>query len=301
MNTAADDTGLPAERTSEIMHLFSSKKMIFVVLAVIISVTLGAYIYYSDHRSLRQLPASIIPIDQGITVAYLVKLPQGHLLFDTGYASDYASFASAITKKNISISDIRYCLLSHHHDDHAGYINTLLKNNSNIKVIAHERSVPLLASGKNNTANGGGIVNSRIYALFRFKQIITPEWDLSFPPFTMRTSDILLKETAMNLPSDTGRNLKVLYTPGHTNDSISLIVDDTYLLCGDLASNFLNWAGASQLTLFNENVVQVYRSWLMVYGEGIKVIVPSHGKPFSADLLKENFDIYKQEELVKFF
>jgi len=283
------------------MHLFSSKKMILVVLAVIILVALGLYIYYSDHRSLRQLPASIIPIDQGITVAYLVKLPQGYLLFDTGYAADYTRFAATIAKRNISILDIRYCLLSHHHDDHAGYINTLLKNNSSIKIIAHERAVPLLASGKNNTANGGGIVNSRIYGLFRFKQIITPEWDLSFPPFTMRTRDILLKETAMNLPSDTGRNLKVLYTPGHTTDSISLVVDDTYLLCGDLASNFLNWAGASQLTLFNENVAQVYRSWRMVYGYGVKVIVPSHGKPFSADLLKENFDAYKQEELVKFF
>jgi glyoxylase-like metal-dependent hydrolase (beta-lactamase superfamily II) len=275
--------------------------MIFVVLVVIISVALGAYIYYSDHRSLRQLPASIIPIDQGITVAYLVKLPQGYLLFDTGYAADYTSFTSVLAKRNISISDIRYCLLSHHHDDHAGYINILLKNNSSIKVIAHERSVPLLASGKNNTANGGGIVNSRIYALFRFKQTITPEWDLSFQPFTMRKNDIHLKETAMNLSSDTGRNLKVLYTPGHTTDSISLVVDDTYLLCGDLASNFLNWAGASQLTLFNENIAQVYRSWRMVYGEGVKVIVPAHGKPFSADLLKDNFDVYKQEELVKFF
>lgn len=283
------------------MSLLNGKKMKLVVLVVIISAALGAYIYYSDHRSLRQLPASIIPIDQGITIAYLVKLPQGYLLFDTGYSADYTSFASALAKRNISISDIRYCLLSHHHDDHAGYINILLKNQSSIKVIAHERSVPLLASGKNNTANGGGIVNSRIYALFRFKQIITPEWDLSFAPFKMRKKDIILKETAMNLPSDTGRNLKVLYTPGHTTDSISLVVDDTYLLCGDLAANFLNWAGASQLTLFNENVAQVYRSWRMVYGEGVKVIVPAHGKPFSADLLKDNFDVYKQEELVKFF
>jgi glyoxylase-like metal-dependent hydrolase (beta-lactamase superfamily II) len=283
------------------MQLLGNKKTIFVVLGAIIFVALIAYIYYSDHRSLRQLPASIIPIDQGITTAYLVKLPHGYLLFDTGYAADYQSFTTKIAKRNISISDIRYCLLSHHHDDHAGYINTLLKKNSNIKVIAHERAVPLLASGKNNTGNGGGIINSRIYALFRFKQIITPEWDLSFAPFTMRASDILLKETAMHLPSDTGSNLKVLYTPGHTTDSISLVVDDTYLLCGDLASHFLNWAGASQLTLFNENVAQVYRSWRMVYGEGIKVIVPSHGKPFSADLLKENFDVYKQEELIKFF
>ena len=81
------------------------------------------------------LPKNIIPIDQGITVAYLVKIPGGYLMFDTGYENDFYKMLQIINEKNIKIDQIKYLLLSHHHDDHVGYIAKLLEAQPSLKII----------------------------------------------------------------------------------------------------------------------------------------------------------------------
>lgn len=190
--------------------------------------------------------------------------------------------------------------LAHHHDDHAGYILKLINAQSGLRIIAYENAIPLLVSGKNNLNNGGGIVNQYIYGLFRFKQLITPYWTLCFPPFILRQSDIVLTNNNLQLPPEIGLDASVVYTPGNTSYSISLIIDKDYLLCGDLCSNFLNWAGAKHLTLFNENIKGVYGSWQNVLDMKIKYVLPAHGKPFLAEKLKQNMFKYAQDNLVKF-
>lgn len=264
-------------------------------------VILSSYVYISDNTGIINLPKNIIPIDQGITVAYLVKIPGGYLMFDTGYENDFYKMLQIINEKNIKIDQIKYLLLSHHHDDHVGYIAKLLEAQPSLKIIVHEKTIPLLASGKNNTKNGGGIVNPIIYTLFRIKRFITPEWTLTFPPFNVRSQDIVLQGDFIKLPAEVGIKAFVAYTPGHTSDSISLIIDNEYLLCGDLSSNFLNWAGANHLTLFNEDIDSVYSSWQKVLSMKIKYVLPAHGKPFHSEKLKHNLYKYKQEDLVKFF
>jgi glyoxylase-like metal-dependent hydrolase (beta-lactamase superfamily II) len=264
-------------------------------------ITLFAFIYYSDHKENIALPENIIPINQGITTAYIIKIPEGFLLFDTGYEKDYETFRKILKNKNIELSSIKYIFLSHHHDDHAGYLGKIIADSPKIKIIAHEKAVPLLASGKNNKGNGGGIINPLIYGLFRFKQIITPDWTLTFPPFKIRSGDLLVKDEVYSLKSLTGINAIAVYTPGHSSDSISLIIDNEYIMCGDAASNYLNWAGAYFLTLFNEDLNNIYKSWEYISALKVKYILPSHGKPFTIKMLIQNMNKYRQEDLVKFF
>lgn len=280
---------------------FSKKRILLFTFIITMVVILSSYVYISDNTGIINLPKNIIPIDQGITVAYLIKIPSGYLMFDTGYENDFYKMLQIINKKNIKIDQIKYLLLSHHHDDHVGYIAKLLEAQPSLKIIVHEKTITLLASGENNTKNGGGIVNPIIYTLFRIKQFITPEWTLTFPPFNVRSQDIVLQGDFIELPVEVGIKAFVAYTPGHTSDSISLIIDNKYLLCGDLSSNFLNWAGANHLTLFNEDIDSVYSSWQKVLSMKIKYVLPAHGKPFHSEKLKHNLYKYKQEDLVKFF
>jgi glyoxylase-like metal-dependent hydrolase (beta-lactamase superfamily II) len=282
------------------MNLLKSKPVIILSITAAILILIS-YIYYSDNRDSVVLPENIIPLNQGITTAYLIKIPDGFLLFDTGYEKDYETFKKLLKKKNIESSLIKFIFLSHHHDDHAGYLRKIISEYPSIKIISHEKSVPLLASGKNNKENGGGIINPLIYTLFRIKQIITPEWTLTFPPFVIRSGDLIIKDELFSLKSLTGINASIVYTPGHSTDSISLLVDNDFLLCGDMASNFLNWAGANYLTLFNEDIINVYNSWQKLISLNVKYIVPSHGKAFSINKLKQNLNKYRQDELVKFF
>lgn len=275
------------------------KKML-IALVLFIILLAGFYSYYSNNKDSVKLPDNITEIELSMTRVFLVKIPDGYLLFDTGYEKDYKDFLHALKAKQISVDEIKYLLLSHHHDDHTGFTNNLVQANPLLRVIVYEKSVKLLARGENNKKNGGGIINKRVYALFKLKQFITPDWDLTFPRYKIRKNDIILKKNEQ-LPRKIGFKGKVLYTPGHTSDSISIIVNYDYILCGDMAANFLNWAGASYATLFNEDIQEVYNSWKKVISNNIRYIVPSHGRAFEVQRLKENLGKYTQSDLVNFF
>jgi glyoxylase-like metal-dependent hydrolase (beta-lactamase superfamily II) len=242
-----------------------------------------------------------IRVKQDQTTAYLLEGSRGFLQVDTGYAADYDTYRRFLEKRDIAPVDIRYLLLTHHHDDHAGYLNALTSDNPSIRIITHEKSRDLLRQGRNDTSNGGGLLNRRIYALFRLKQMLTPDWDLTFDPFELRDHDLVFDGGSLRLPEETGLDGVLLHTPGHTSDSISLLLDDGRLFCGDLASNFLNWAGAHHATLFNENMAELYASWKTVLDAGARRIYPAHGAPFDAAVLRREMDRHSNEDLVRFF
>lgn len=242
-----------------------------------------------------------IRLRQDQTTSYLLEGSDGFLQVDTGYAADYDTYRRFLEKHGIAAVDIRYLLLTHHHDDHAGYLNALTGANPDIRIIAHERSRDLLRQGRNNTSNGGGLLNRRIYALFRLKRLLTPEWDLTFEPFELRERDVVFEGSSLRLPEETGLDGVLLHTPGHTSDSISLLLDDGHLFCGDLAANFLNWAGAHHATLFNENMEELYASWRRVLNAGARRIYPAHGAPFDAAVLQREMGRHRSGDLVRFF
>ena len=86
-------------------------------------------------------------------------------------------------------------------------------------------------------------------------------------------------------------NGKILYTPGHTLDSISLKINDI-VFCGDAAMN--GFPSIKRFIIWIENTKQFEESWDLMINEGIKIIYPAHGKPFQIkDLIKNKKDIHK--------
>lgn len=75
---------------------------------------------------------------------------------------------------------------------------------------------------------------------------------------------------------------KILYTPGHTRDSISVILSDGRAFVGDAAMNFLRLTGVGRHPIYVEDINMVYASWKRLIEQGAKVIYPAHGRPFSA-------------------
>ena len=51
----------------------------------------------------------------------------------------------------------RYIFFTHHHDDHAGFLNDLTRDTDMI-LIAHQKAVELLLTGKNDKSRDGGYV-----------------------------------------------------------------------------------------------------------------------------------------------
>ncbi len=259
------------------------------------------YIKSSDNKNTAELPQEIITLNFEFTNVFLIPIEDGYLQIDNAYEKEYDLFLEYLKSRRIAIHDIKYVLLTHHHDDHVGFLNQIVAANSDVRVVLSRGTADLLRKGKNNTENGGGIVNSIIYALFRIRQIIAPDWDLTFPPYTTRDRDIVLTEEYHDLEGIPGVDIVAVHTPGHTSDSTTFIYNGHIAFCGDLASNFLNWAGAKYLTVFNENLDTVYGSWQKLIDSNIKIIATAHGKPFHIKNLEENIFKNSQSDIVRFF
>lgn len=84
---------------------------------------------------------------------------------------------------------------------------------------------------------------------------------------------------------------KILFTPGHTRDSISLRVQNI-IFCGDAAMNGM--PSLHRITIWIENKKEFENSWQVLLNESVEYIYPAHGKRFrSSDLYKFKAKINK--------
>ncbi|MFC4541373.1 MBL fold metallo-hydrolase [Halosolutus amylolyticus] len=236
-----------------------------------------------------------IKLSPGATNCYLLEADRGYLLIDTGYEWEYRSFLAQLADAGVAVDEIEYLLLTHHHDDHVGFANELLEG---VTVIAHEAAEDLLQAGENDRS-GGGLLNRRVYYLAKVRSWLTPEWDLTFPPVTLRDDDMLVDGDDDQLLRELGIDGTILETPGHTPDSISVLLDDGTLFCGDAAMSRPLWAGIKYHTIFITDVDQYYESWQKILGSGAKRVYPAHGDPFDVERLREHMGAYSDDSLIE--
>ena len=72
-----------------------------------------------------------------------------------------------------------------------------------------------------------------------------------------------------------GLNAKILYTPGHSKGSISVLTDSGDLICGDMFNN----VRGRILKSIDEGRFERLKEL------GIKTVYPGHGNPFSMEQL----------------
>lgn len=241
-----------------------------------------------------------IQIPLSLSTTYLLPCRGGYAQIDTGYEKDYPAYRTALEKLRIKPVEIQYLILTHHHDDHAGFLNQLTHDSSLI-IIAHEQAAPLLAIGKNDKTHGGGYVNSFVRWIADIKMHLDPTWTLEFPAFAIRAQDLLLKGDDDTLLRQIGIPARLLHTPGHTIDHLVVILDSGEVFCGDAAANFPLLAGIKYCPVFMTNMEQAYCSWQKILNAGGQIIYPAHGKPFPATRLTENMGKIRTQDLVRFF
>lgn len=209
---------------------------------------------------------------------YLLKTPLGWIAVDTGYAGGFARFARRFAKL-APLSELKVVFLTHAHDDHAGYLGELLSA-SGAKLICNEKSLPALAAGENPVPEGAGYAN-RIALLFAVVKNAH-----SFPAFVPDESAIVIRSETDQPFLEMGLPIRVLHLPGHTADSLGLLLEETGdLLCGDAAMNSL--ISPARHTIWIENPGEFGRSWDRMLACKPQRIYPSHGKPFPpSDLVK---------------
>ena len=223
-------------------------------------------------------------IDLGITKLYLLAIKDGYMLIDTGYKNDYKKFLKLMQNKNICISKIKYLFITHYHDDHAGFATTL-KQNFKIPLIVQQASIKLLAKGDSEGQESEQPITKRVEFIFKLFSLFHKNF--KYPPVIIDDKDIVIKENDSKFLRGLGLEADIVYTPGHTCDSMSILCDDGTAFVGDSCMNFLNLLGADYRPIYYTNKEMMYKSIAKLIKLGAKKIAPAHGKEFGVNKLKK--------------
>jgi len=235
-----------------------------------------------------------------VTNLYLTRAGAKYLLVDTGYEYEWKVFRRKLAEAGIGLDEIGWVLLTHHHDDHSGLINNLVAEQPGVKLILSHLGREYLAVGKHFHCPGAGYVNRRISRLLTLKGRFDAKWTHAFPPYKVRENDLLVRGDTSFQELGIPLAGRIIETPGHSPDHLSVVFDDGDCLAGDAAANFLQWAGAKYCVISVDDLDQYYTSWHKLISSGARHIFPSHGRPFSVEALKRNLGKHKKENMVLF-
>jgi glyoxylase-like metal-dependent hydrolase (beta-lactamase superfamily II) len=228
---------------------------------------------------------NIINLGNFVANNFLVSINDKNLLIDTGYENDFKRFCKQMKKQNISLNKIDYIFLTHAHDDHAGFLNELLRHTS-AKVILHPLSIERLQQG-NHVYDGG--CSTKIAWLFCKGMALAGKGEHLFPPIEKQFEDRYIlfgSEEICNIENIF--TAKIIETSGHTTCSISLLLNNEILFCGDAAMN--GFPSSKRATIWIGDLHQFCKSWEMMISLNPKMIYPGHGKPFSPNDLTKYLD-----------
>lgn len=220
---------------------------------------------------------------------WIYSIPEGFVLVDTGYENGFLSLKKKLSSQNIDIQDICYIFLTHAHDDHAGFLNEILASTS-AKVVMSHKAIEVLYRGQNGFVGG---CSSQLALLFCNFMKVVGKGKHRFPPLKQEFEKrcVFISD---NNREEIGAKLGglIIDTPGHTDDSISLLLNEGSLFCGDAAMNGL--PSLNKITIWLEDKEEFLQSWEKIIELKPKKIYPGHGKPFDySELLRNKHHVRK--------
>lgn len=184
-------------------------------------------------------------IKYGNTNTFLIRGSKANLLIDTDYAGTLSAFYKAIKNYEIKISDITYVIATHYHPDHMGLISELV--NMGVKLI---------------------LIDSQ-YEYTHFSDKIFERDNIrNYKPINEDNAIIIKCEDSREFLNSIGISGEIIYTPSHSNDSISIILDSKECFVGDLEP--------SENLITYENYIELESDWKKIEKYNPKIIYYSH-------------------------
>lgn len=218
----------------------------------------------------------IYSIPLGADHCYLIQ-DKGTIMVDGGAPNKAKKFTQAVQKIGINIHDIRLIILTHGHWDHIGSAKEI-KKLTGAKIALHhlekewlEKSLKPMPPGVTAWGNVLGKIITMLLPL------------ISIPAANV---DVVIGNEGLLL-DEFGIPGKVIHTPGHSSGSVSILLESGEAFVGDMAMSGFPLRFSPGLPIFAEDPVKLSESWKLLLAQGAKIIYPSHGKPFSADIIRK--------------
>jgi hydroxyacylglutathione hydrolase len=221
------------------------------------------------------MAVGIFPIRLGFDQCYVLK-SEGVIAVDAGFPGKGEHFTQGLERASINPHDVQLIVLTHGHWDHIGSAKEI-KNITGGKLAMHHREASWLERSQKPLPPGitlWGKVFIGIHKLFMPLITITPV-----------EVDVLLGDEGLSL-ADYGIPGKILYTPGHSSGSVSVLLNTGEAFVGDLAMNRFPLRFSPGLPIFADDLDAVAKSWRLLLAQGARTVYPAHGKPFPAEVIR---------------
>ena len=222
------------------------------------------------------MSVSIYPIMLGFDHCYIIR-DKGTIMIDGGAPKKLKEFTKAIEEISIKPEDIKLMIMTHGHWDHIGSAKEI-KEFTGAKIAMHEQEKEWLEKGLKPLPPGvtlWGSIFKGIMAMF-------------MPLVKISTTDVDLVMGDEGLPLDEyGIPGKVIYTPGHSPGSVSVLLDTGDAFVGDMAMNKFPLRFGPGMPIFAEDMARLKESWNLLLDAGAKIIYPAHGESLSVDIIRK--------------
>ena len=201
--------------------------------------------YDAGHRRHAVPPSAhtIVNVGYRSTNYYVISAGASRLLVDLGWPGTLPALRWNLERKGIALPEIRYALATHYHMDHAGLAQELKDAGVPLVVIAGQES-----------------------AIPRMRQWMKPAD--RFVDISIAGNVVIPVEASRGLLAGIGVLGEVVPTPGHSDDSVSLLLDDGSAFTGDLPP--VSMASEAEASA-------VGASWARLRERGATTIYPGHG------------------------
>ncbi len=189
------------------------------------------------------VPITIVNAGYRSTNYWVISAGRSRILVDLGWPGSMGTMLARLNQVDVPLSEIRYALATHYHIDHAGLAQEL-------KLAG----VGLL------------VMDVQVTAIPWMKQFTKPQ-DHYLELLPEGNIVITCAESRERL-AEIGIEGEVLHTPGHSDDSVSLLLDDGSAFTGDLTPVEMAWGEAGEV---------VKASWKMLEEKGARKVYPAHG------------------------
>ncbi|MBR3430090.1 MAG: MBL fold metallo-hydrolase [Clostridia bacterium] len=152
----------------------------------------------------------MIKLKYGNTNKFYFPGGNGGLLLDTDYAGTLHAYYKALKANGIEAKSIKYVLATHYHPDHMGLISELMKQGVTLLLVDIQSS------------------------MVHFADSIINRDQLPYSPIDEAAATVISCEDSRKILSRLGISGEIIYTPSHSVDSISLILDDGNCFVEDL-------------------------------------------------------------------
>ena len=189
------------------------------------------------------MSGSIVNVGYRSTNYWVVSAGRSRIIVDLGWPGSIGTMKANLQRMGVPLAELRYALATHYHIDHAGAAQDL-------KLLG----VPLL------------VLETQVAAIPVMKTHTKPQDH--YTDITPGGNVVITFAESRKRLADIGIAGEIVPTPGHSDDSVTLVLDEGAAFTGDLTP---------MSAALPEQIATLAASWQRLRDLGVTKIYPGHG------------------------